>query len=103
MYVLSPVFWADLRLVSRRGRNVLIRMLYVVILFGLIYSAYREAFSGYSRLFAPGVLRTPSSLNITTQLEVTREAFQIFSESFSTSFIIVQFAILLLVTPAYLP
>jgi ABC-type transport system involved in multi-copper enzyme maturation permease subunit len=102
MPFLSPIFWADLRQVSRRGRNVFIRMAYVLILVTLLYSAYQEAFSSGSHLFAPGVLRFYSAYERKTELEQMREAFRIFSEAFSTSFIIGQFGVLLLVTPAYL-
>lgn len=89
MMVLGPVFWYDLIRNGRRTRYLVLRCLYVALLlfaFWLIYQEYGM------QLHAQGV----GGRNGFSQADMA-----VFGERFFGYFLVIQYAILILVTPAY--
>lgn len=83
MNLLGPVFWYDLLRTSRRARYFLLRVIYAGLLLFLLWINYLSWFSRWS----------PDAV---TYDEITR-----FSESFFSFFMVMQFFLVLLLTPAY--
>src|SRR5262245_28357087 len=85
MRVLGPVFWHDLVSIARRQRVTLWRVTYAVTLLAALLVLYSEKLPR-AGIFAGGRVR-PEDLSA-------------FAVAFFATFIIVQFAVVILITPA---
>src|SRR5262245_6542166 len=87
MTILGPVFWYDLIRNGRRTRYVVFRCLYVLLLFLVFWMIYRQ-YAGQVRLL--GRAGTVSQADLAA-----------FGERFFGYFLLLQYAVLLVVTPVY--
>jgi ABC-type transport system involved in multi-copper enzyme maturation permease subunit len=86
---LGPVFFYDLVRTARRGQQLAHRLLYAVLLLGLLFAVYWSWFPNYS----------PDSLLQEQAISPAERAR--FAGSFFTAFLGIQFAVVLFVTPTY--
>jgi ABC-type transport system involved in multi-copper enzyme maturation permease subunit len=87
--VFGPVLFYDLLHTARRGRHLLFRVLYVSVLVGLLFLLYSEEVGKRG-----GTLWADWRIPQTQRQEVLR-----FNEAFFTRFTLVQFALIVLLTP----
>lgn len=86
MRLLGPVFWHDLVGIARRQRVTLWRVLYIFTLLAVLLVLYIE--------------KLPRANNVLTGGRVRPEDLTAFGVAFFATFVIVQFALVILITPA---
>jgi ABC-type transport system involved in multi-copper enzyme maturation permease subunit len=84
----GPVFFYDMIRVARRGRYVVLRCLYALLLLLLMYVVYEKHFSTYA-------------IRIAGDRELTQQLMAEFAEKFFGAFLATQFIAIMLLTPAY--
>src|SRR4051812_5765561 len=89
MTVLGPVFWYDLIRNGRRTRYLVLRCVYVLLLLFAFWLIYQE----YSRQLR--------SQGIGGGRGFSQADMAVFGEQFFGYFLLIQYAVLILVTPAY--
>jgi ABC-type transport system involved in multi-copper enzyme maturation permease subunit len=86
----GPVLFYDLIRVARRGRYILLRCLYAILLLLLMYAVY-------DRHFTSAASQSP----VGTTLQIQQNMLAAFAEKFFGAFLAVQFLAVVLLTPAY--
>lgn len=92
MNFFGPVFYYDLIRTSRKIRYYFLRFIYAVILMALLYLFYETLVSNRATVRASGSLFSS---------EMNRESMLQFAEVFFAFFMVIQFIVVLILTPAY--
>lgn len=106
--LLGPVLLFDLIRTARRGRYVLLRCIYSLVLLGVLWSVYSQFSAGFTgqrpsfqaRVWNAQVQMTGPRV-FTDYWTARRKEMARFAEAFFSTFIIVQLGAVVLLTPAY--
>ncbi len=106
--LIGPVLLYDLIRTARRGRYVLLRCIYSLVLLGVLWSVYSQfsaGFTGQRPSFQARVWNAQVQIAgprvFTDYWAARRKEMARFAEAFFSTFIVVQLAAVVLLTPAY--
>ncbi len=99
MQLFGPVLFYDLLRMSRRGRYILLRCLYVILLLALVWWVYQAHF-GYRAAHTPNDPRLWMEGGARVNYEASAQQIARFAEHFFGVFMAVQFLLIVIVTPA---